>query len=102
MITEYIRYTVPAEIKDDFIKGYTRAVESLKASSHCRGYELHQGNEEPENFILRIQWDSLDGHMHGFRNSPEFQPFFQAIGPFYKYIQEMKHYNLTALAWNRA
>ena len=51
--------------------------------------------EEPELYILRIEWDSLDGHMKGFRNSPEFREFFRYVQPFFNNIQEMRHYDLT-------
>ena len=33
-------------------------------------------------FILRIEWTSADGHMQGFRKSPQFPPFLAAIRPF--------------------
>jgi hypothetical protein len=44
--------------------------------------------EEPEYFTLRIEWDSEEGPIKGFRTNPEFQPFFNDI-------QEMRHYNIT-------
>jgi len=36
-------------------------------SAHCARYEVSQGIEEPDNFIMRIEWDSLEGHEKGFR-----------------------------------
>jgi hypothetical protein len=33
--------------------------------------------EDRDQFILRIEWDSADGHMKGFRTEPEFQPFLK-------------------------
>jgi hypothetical protein len=46
---------------------------------------------------LRIEWDSVDGHMQGFRSSPEFRTFFAAIRPYIGDIQEMRHYEKTAV-----
>jgi hypothetical protein len=51
--------------------------------------------------VLRILWDSADGHLKAFRKSPEFAPFFQAIQPFVKSIEEMRHYELTTVRWSR-
>jgi len=102
MIVEYIRYRVPAEQADALIAAYRVAVESLRASPHCFGYELTRCSEAPEQFILRIQWDSADGHLQGFRKSPEFAPFLKAIGPFVSNIEEMRHYEHTELHWTRA
>jgi hypothetical protein len=49
-------------------------------------------------YIRRIEWDSLDGHERGFRSSPEFGRFFQAVRPFVADIKEMKHYEPRAAA----
>ncbi len=101
MIVEYVRYTVEPARAKSFLDAYQAAGESLKKSPHCVGYELSQCTEAPESFILRILWDSAEGHLNGFRKSPEFQPFFAAISPFIKDIQEMRHYERTALRWSR-
>jgi quinol monooxygenase YgiN len=73
----------------------------MKDSPHCLGYELTQCAEARESFILRILWDSAEGHIKGFRTSPQFRPFFAAVQPFVKDIQEMRHYEQTSLCWSR-
>lgn len=95
MVIEYIRYVIPSDRAEAFEEAYHDASFALDASEHCLGYELAHGVEEPDNWILRIDWDSLEGHEHGFRTSPEFQTFFTAVRPFVADIQEMKHYNAT-------
>lgn len=97
MIVEYIRYKLPTERAEQFEAAYVTAAASLDASSHCLGYELARGVEEPEHYVLRIQWDSLDGHMQGFRTGPDFPAFFAAVRPFVDQIAEMKHYRATAV-----
>src|SRR5262245_30482768 len=101
MIVEYIRYNIEPAQARDFLSAYETASKSLKDSPHCLGYELTQCTEARESFILRIHWDSEDGHLKGFRTSPQFKPFFAAIQPFVKEIQEMRHYELTPLQWSR-
>jgi quinol monooxygenase YgiN len=95
MIVEYIRYTIPAEQRTAFESAYTQASASLDALPHCRGYELSSAVDEPEAYVLRIEWDSAEGHLQGFRGSPEFRAFFAAIGPYVGNIAEMRHYELT-------
>lgn len=96
MIVEYIRYRIPRERQREFEEAYSTASQSLNTSKHCQMYELtHCTEEELELYILRIEWDSLDGHMKGFRNSPEFGEFFRHVQPFYNNIQEMRHYEPT-------
>ena len=104
MIVEYIRYKLtpsPAEsgesAVDAFVTAYRAAAPSLDASPHCLGYELSRCVEEEDRYILRIEWDSVEGHLAGFRRGPEFASFFTAIKPYIGQIEEMQHYNLTSV-----
>jgi len=94
MVIEYIRYQVPAEHHVAFHEAYRSAQQELGSSTHCLRYEVSQGVEEPDNFIVRIEWDSLEGHEKGFRSSAEFGPFFAKVKPFFPNIREMKHYQV--------
>jgi quinol monooxygenase YgiN len=96
MIVEYIRYEI-ADV-DAFVSAYSEARHALDASPHCLAYELSRCSEEPTWFILRIEWDSLDGHMKGFRGGPEFSAFLTAVRPFLADIREMRHYEVGAIA----
>jgi heme-degrading monooxygenase HmoA len=96
MVVEYIRYTVPAAQAAEFEDAYRRAGRLLEADPHCLAFEVARGIEEPEHFIVRIEWDSLEGHEQGFRSSPAFPEFFAAVKPFFSEIDEMKHYELHA------
>lgn len=96
MVVEYIRYTVPAAQVAEFEDAYRRAGGLLEGDSHCLAFEITRGIEQPEHFIVRIEWDSLEGHEQGFRSSPAFPEFFAAVKPFFSEIDEMKHYDVRA------
>jgi quinol monooxygenase YgiN len=96
MVIEFIRYRIDAARADEFERAYAEAGRSLTASSHCRAYELARGVEDPESYVVRIEWDSVEGHEQGFRRSPEFREFFAAVKPFFDDIAEMRHYELLA------
>ena len=74
MIVEYIRY---------------------QSSPHCQRWETAHCVEEPDRHIVRSEWDSAEGHLEGFRKSPDFKPFLEATQPFFKDIEEMTHYEVT-------
>jgi quinol monooxygenase YgiN len=104
MIVEYIRYKLKKPATDpheqasrDFEAAYRVAASSLDASSHCIGYELTRCIEEQDRYILRIEWDSVEGHLNGFRRAPEFASFLTAIKPYIGQIEEMQHYALTTV-----
>ncbi len=95
MIVEYIRYTISSDKQKNFIEAYTLASKQLDDSEYCLGYELSHCEEDPKNFILRIQWTSTEDHLNGFRKSKDFMTFFGHVKPFFNDISEMNHYVLT-------
>ncbi|MFD0696148.1 antibiotic biosynthesis monooxygenase family protein [Paenibacillus sp. GCM10027628] len=97
MVVEIIRYNVPAGQEEEFLNAYQEASQYLDRSQHCLSYEVIKGMEEPNRYIVRIEWDSLDGHMKGFRTGSDFQPFFAHVRPFFNAIEEMKHYTVTKI-----
>jgi heme-degrading monooxygenase HmoA len=104
MVVEYIRYKLSKHATDsheetfrDFEAAYRAAASSLDASPHCMAYELTRCVEEQDRYILRIEWDSVDGHLKGFRRAPEFASFLEAIRPYIGQIEEMQHYALTTV-----
>ena len=102
MIVEYIRYTIEEARSEAFVQAYRVAGESLRESPHCLGFELSRCTEEAGAFVLRILWDSAEGHLSGFRRSPSFRRFFAEIRPYVEDIREMRHYALTDVVWERA
>ena len=102
MVNEYIRYRISSESRATFLSDYAKAVAYLQASPVCLGYELSQCEEDNDLFVLRISWQSTADHMGKFRGSPEFQGFLPLIRPYIANIEEMRHYALTELCWNRS
>ncbi|WP_425387108.1 antibiotic biosynthesis monooxygenase family protein [Deinococcus apachensis] len=75
----------------------TSARAALDASPHCLGHERSRCVEEPAHSILRTEWDSLPGHLEGFRHSPEFRTSFRDVRPFVNDIEERRHDEVTAI-----
>ncbi|MGP3953852.1 putative quinol monooxygenase [Streptomyces sp. 7N604] len=99
MIVEYVRYRImEAERRAEFERAYTVAAEQLDLAPQCVAYELCHGVEEPERYILRIEWTSVEEHEQAFRTGPHFPPFLAAVRPYIGDIEEMKHYERTAVA----
>ncbi len=94
MIVEYTRYKIDEQRRGTFEKDYKKAGESLKASGHCLAYELSHCTEDPAYYVLRIEWDSEEGRLKGFRTSAEFKSFFASVQPYVKHIEEMRHYQV--------
>jgi quinol monooxygenase YgiN len=102
MTLEYIRYRIAEpERRAAFEKAYTVAAELLDQAPQCLGYELAHGVEEPDRYILRIEWTSVQDHEQGFRSGPHFGAFLAEVRPYIRDIEEMKHYAVTAVSSER-
>ncbi|MEV1203626.1 group II truncated hemoglobin [Microbispora rosea] len=97
MIVEYIRYRIDQQDAEAFEAAYERAAVSLAAAPQCVDYELSRCVDEPESYILRITWTSAEDHLQGFRGGEHFGAFFSAIKPYVRQIEEMRHYERTAV-----
>jgi heme-degrading monooxygenase HmoA len=95
MIVEYIRYKIDPSRNHEFDEAYRRAGALLDASPHCERWQVARCIDEPEKQIVRIEWDSVEGHLQGFRKSPDFGAFFEAVRPFFDDIEEMTHYDVV-------
>ena len=94
MIIEYIRYRIAPERADELEAAYRRAAAFVDSSPHCLRYEFARCTDEPGAVVVRIEWDSAEGHLSGFRRSREFRDFFQAVRPLVEAIEEMRHYDV--------
>lgn len=97
MTVEYVRYSIPRERSEGFESAYTAAQAALDAAPECREYELSRCMEDPSSYVLRIEWESVEAHLEGFRRGAQFPAFFAAVKPFVADIVEMRHYAPTAV-----
>ena len=95
MVLEIIRYLIADGQENQFETDYGKAAEFLDASPHCLKYTLARSNKEKNRYAMLIEWDSAEGHLQGFRQSPDFGKFFALVKPYFKMIEEMEHYEQT-------
>lgn len=95
MIIEYLRYEIGEERRTAFVAAYADAAVELSASPHCLRFEVAECTEARGIFLVRLEWDSLEGHLQGFRKEPAFRSFFAKVQPFFEQLREMRHYELT-------
>jgi hemoglobin len=98
MIVEYIRYTVTGDRDEAFLEAYAGAAALLQADPRCHGYEVSRSVDEPHRFVVRIEWESAEAHLAGFRTGPAFSDFLALVGPYVGDIEEMKHYAVQTAA----
>lgn len=86
----------PAKSKD-FEQAIERGVrEILSKATGFLNFKIQKGVESPEKYLLMIEWNSLDDHMIGFRESPAFNEWRGIVGGFFAAPVEMEHFELMA------
>jgi len=98
---EVIRYDLPKRKIAGFETAYSKAAKYLKQSPHCLSYTVIHCVEQPNQFIIIIEWDSIEGHTVGFSKSNLLGKFLSHLKPYLKHIVEMNHYKPTSVFWTR-
>jgi heme-degrading monooxygenase HmoA len=79
----------------DFEKAFANA-QLIIATMH--GYFSHQLQrciENPSQYILLVNWETLEDHTVGFRGSKEYQQWRALLHHFYDPFPMVEHYNLV-------
>jgi heme-degrading monooxygenase HmoA len=76
---------------DGFTAAYRNAVTHITNSPGCRGARLVRGVENPSRFVLLVEWERLEDHVDGFRGSPAFQAWRNAVGSFFAETPRVEH-----------
>jgi heme-degrading monooxygenase HmoA len=76
----------------EFEQALLAAREVIGESSGFRTLSVLRGIEEPSSYILLIEWDHLEDHIEGFRNSVLFGRWRELIGPYFSAPPDVQHY----------
>ena len=92
MILERALFAIKPGQADDFEKAFAQAALLIRAAKGCRKAEMHRGVENPDGFILLVEWDTLEDHMVGFRESKAFTEWRAILGPHFASPPAVEHY----------
>ena len=96
MILEHALITIRPGENDRFEAALAEARTAIAGSPGFRSLALHRGIESPERYLLLVEWESLEDHTVGFRESPAFAEWRSHIGPFFDAPPEVDHFEPVA------
>ena len=86
------------DIKQSTNKDFEAALEKAQyVISKSKGYISHQFQkcmEQDNRYILLIQWQTIEDHTKGFRESELFKEWRALIGPYFESTPVVQHYEL--------
>ncbi len=92
MTLEHALITIRPDAHEQFEAALTEARTVISSAPGFRSLRLHRGVESPDRYLLLVEWETLEDHTVGFRESPAFAEWRSLIGPFFESQPEVDHY----------
>lgn len=93
MILEHAVLTVVPGQEEAFEKDFDEARHIIAAADGFRTLRLARGIESPNQFVLLVEWDSLEDHTVGFRESERFVEWRNRLGDYWDPKPQVEHFD---------
>jgi heme-degrading monooxygenase HmoA len=97
LILERAIFAVKPGEEQQFEAAMEQAKDVISQSGGFRSFRLQRGIEQPSSYLLLIEWDSVEDHMQGFRESELFVRWRELIGPYFAAAPEVEHYHAAVV-----
>lgn len=91
MIMELAEIDIKRGQEAEFEAAVARAARYFLSSKGCHGVTLHRSVEQPTRYRLLVEWETLDDHVIGFRNSDAFVEWRRLAGPHFASTPRIEH-----------
>lgn len=92
MILEVAILNVKAQQEADFEAAFRVASVIIASMKGYRRHELRRCLEVDNQYVLLVEWDTLEDHTVGFRGSAEYQEWRKLLHHFYDPFPTVEHY----------
>jgi heme-degrading monooxygenase HmoA len=96
MVLEIADFTVLPGTEDDFAAAVHEGLAYVSDTPGYRSARLTHSVESPRRFVLLIEWDSVEAHTVGFRESENFTRWRALIGKFFDGNPHVEHFDDVA------
>ena len=92
MITEHALLDVVPGRELEFVSAMQRAKSLIAASPGFASLRVERCLERPSRFLLLVEWECLEDHTEGFRQSPTYEEWRAALHHFYDPFPVVEHF----------
>jgi heme-degrading monooxygenase HmoA len=92
MIVEHAFFTIRAGSEADFEAAFEQARLVIASSKGFRNLALSRCIETPGQYLLLVEWDTLEDHTVGFRESDLFIEWRRLLSPYFESLPEVTHF----------
>lgn len=93
MILEVAMLDVKAGQEQSFEVAFEKAQVIISSMSGYVSHQLQRCIEKPNRYALLVNWQRLEDHTVGFRESEEYQEWRKLLHHFYDPFPEVEHYS---------
>ena len=98
MITEHAVLPVIPGQEAEFMETMDRARAIIASAPGFISLRVGRCIEQPANFLLLVEWETLEAHTEGFRNSAAYQEWRALLHHFYDPFPVVEHFEIVARA----
>ncbi len=92
MILEVAILDIKQNQEQEFEKAFNRAQKIISSLNGYVSHQLQKCIEKKNRYILLVNWETLEDHTVGFRESKEYQEWRALLHHFYEPLPEVEHY----------
>ena len=92
LILEAAILQVKPDRNDTFVSTFKQASRIISSMKGYIRHELQHCLERENQYILLVWWETLDDHVIGFRQSPQYQEWKQLLHDYYEPFPIVEHY----------
>ncbi|CAM3133926.1 antibiotic biosynthesis monooxygenase family protein [Vibrio neptunius] len=92
MILEVAILDVKPDMEKDFEQNFAKAQAIISSMKGYVSHQLQRCIENPGRYILLVNWQTLEDHEIGFRQSAEYQEWKALLHHFYDPFPTVEHY----------
>jgi len=92
MILEQAIFSITPGSEAEFEAAVGEAKEVIAQAAGFRSLKLQRCIERPSSYLLLNEWDTVEDHMVGFRESELFVRWRALIGPYFAAAPEVEHF----------
>ena len=97
MILEIAQLQIKPNQAASFKTAFAKAEPIIRASRGYISHELQKCIEHDHQYVLLVQWQTLENHTQDFRNSAEYQTWKNLLHHFYDPFPTVLHYEAVQL-----
>ncbi|MDH5360432.1 MAG: antibiotic biosynthesis monooxygenase [Gammaproteobacteria bacterium] len=95
MILEVAKLDVKAGKETEFEQAFAIAQAIIESMPGYISHQLQRCMEAPQRYLLLVNWQTLEDHTIGFRDSAQYQQWRKLLHHFYEPFPVVEHYEMV-------